>query len=489
MARRRRRTAQTTTAIATRPSTVRLSDYRYTRPARPIRASYDAAQTTDENTNHWAAADALSANAALSPYVRRILRNRSRYEIANNSYAAGMVETLANDTIGPGPTLQMLTGNDRADRAIETAYWTWQRSVRFPQKLRVMREAKAGDGESFAIYGSNYALRTPVKLDLRVYEADQFASPNQTGIFGDEDLSDGIFYDDFGNPTAYTLLKHHPGEGSLGFEEDYERIPARDVLHYYRQKRAGQTRGVPEITPALPLYAQLRRYTLAVLAAAETAADFAAILKSTDNTLAPGVAVEPFDAFEITKRMISTMPAGWDISQLRAEQPTTTYEMFKRAIIQEIARCLNMPYNVAAGDSSTYNYASGRLDHKTYFKSIAVERSDIVTVVLDPTFERWWEEARRADESIPPVIRRLEEAPPHEWRWPGDEHVDPLKEASAQGQRLKNRTTTYAREFAAQGLDWEDEFRQIAKEKALMDQLGLTPVDLQTADTGEEADE
>ena len=37
--------------------------------------------------------------------------------------------------------------------------------------------------------------------------------------------------------------------------------------------RPGQARGIPDITPALPLFAQLRRFTLAVLAAAETAAD------------------------------------------------------------------------------------------------------------------------------------------------------------------------------------------------------------------------
>jgi len=46
--------------------------------------------------------------------VRRVLRNRARppnYEVANNSYAKGMggVLTLANDTIGTGPRLQMLT--------------------------------------------------------------------------------------------------------------------------------------------------------------------------------------------------------------------------------------------------------------------------------------------------------------------------------------------------------------------------------------------
>jgi capsid protein len=73
------------------------------RGLRLLRARYDAAATTDNNRRHWANADGLSANAANSPEVRRILRNRSRYEVANNSYARGIVLTLANDCIGTGP--------------------------------------------------------------------------------------------------------------------------------------------------------------------------------------------------------------------------------------------------------------------------------------------------------------------------------------------------------------------------------------------------
>ncbi len=48
---------------------------------------YDAAVTNDDNRRHWAAADGFSANTANNPDVRRTLRNRSRYEVANNSYA------------------------------------------------------------------------------------------------------------------------------------------------------------------------------------------------------------------------------------------------------------------------------------------------------------------------------------------------------------------------------------------------------------------
>ena len=51
--------------------------------------------------------------------------------------------------------------------------------------------------------------------------------------------------------------------------------------------------------------------------------------------------------------------------------------------------------------------------------------------------------------------------------------MDPSKEATAQQKRLDSRTTNLAIEYAKQGRDWEVELRQIAKEKALMKELGI----------------
>ena len=47
----------------------------------------------------------LSADAAANSDVRKKLRERSRYEVANNSYAKGIVLTLANDCVGTGQSL------------------------------------------------------------------------------------------------------------------------------------------------------------------------------------------------------------------------------------------------------------------------------------------------------------------------------------------------------------------------------------------------
>jgi capsid protein len=248
-------------------------------------------------------------------------------------------------------------------------------------------------------------------------------------------------------------------------------------LHWFRADRPGQARGIPDIMPALPLFAQLRRFTLAVIAAAETAADFAGILYTDAPANGEADAAEPFEPIELEKRALLTMPGGWKMSQMQAEQPATTYAEFKHEILNEIARCLNMPFNVAAGNSSGYNYASGRLDHQTYFKAIRVEQVQLEVVVLDRLLAAWFDEAVLIPDLLPAGMGLIAEWP-HQWFWDGQEHVDPAKEASAQATRLANHTTTLAHEYARQGRDWEEALRQRAKELALMRELGLTPADV-----------
>ena len=462
---------------------------------RAITARFDSAVTNDANRRHWANADGLSADAAASPEVRRILRNRARYEVANNSYARGIVLTLANDLVGTGPRLQLLTDDDAANERIEREFARWAKSIGLPERLRTMRMARAESGEAFTILASNPALPTPVKLDLRLIEADQVTTPDLSVL--DADAVDGIVFDRFGNPEEYHVLRGHPGEargGSLvGFGLEYDRVPAGSVVHYFRADRPGQSRGVPDITPALPLFAQLRRYTLAVIGAAETAADFAGILYTDAPASGEAEAVEPMDAIELEARSLLTMPGGWKMAQVQAEQPSTTYAEFKREILSEIARCLNMPFNVAAGNSSGYNYASGRLDHQTYFKSIRVEQEHLACVVLDRVLSAWLREAVLVSDLLPLRVRTLvaEGATlPHQWFWDGHEHVDPAKEASAQATRLTSHTTTLATEYARQGRDWESELRQRAKETALMAELGLTVERVTpTIPIGKEADD
>jgi len=459
-----------------------------------MRAKYDAAQTTLDNRKHWAAADSLSATAANSPEVRRILRNRARYELANNGYAEGIGGTLSNDSVGTGPRLQVRTSDKKSNEIVEDLWRRWAQDIDLEGKLWTMRFAKVEDGESFGLLVTNPALhKTPIQLDLRVIEADQVDSPHTTL---DPDEVDGIRFDRWGNPVSYSVRRTHPGDLRFpgGPFAEYDAISAGAVLHYFRAKRPGQRRGIPEVTASLPLFGQMRRYTLAVIAAAEVAADLALVL-FTDGPAdgEPTVQPEAMDTIELEKRLATVLPEGWKLGQPKAEQPTTTYGDFKREILTEIARPLHMPYNVAAGDSSSYNYASGRLDHQTYFRALRLEQSLMRRQVLEPLLMAWLSEAVLIDGLLPQQFRMRDAKVPHVWLWDGHEHVDPSKEASAQETRLRSRTTTLATEFGREGKDWEAELRQQALEKELMDELGLVPVSAAPAPAsvpaGEESDD
>ncbi len=444
-----------------------------------VRARYDAAQTTAENARHWAMADAMSADCAASADIRKKLRERARYEVANNSYAKGIVLTMANDCIGTGPRLQLLTTNDALNRQIEDAFAQWSKAVNLAAKLRTMRMAKSTDGEAFGVLNFNPNVDSPVALDLQLVEADRVASPSSVMLPTRNDV-DGVILDSFGNPQFYSILRQHPG--GLGnystWMSQYDEVPAASVIHWFRADRPEQHRGIPEITPALPLFAQLRRYTLAVIAAAETAADFAAVLYTDSPANGEAQPLDPMDIVNLEKRMATVLPDGWRLGQIDSQQPATTYAEFKREILNEIARCLNLPYNIAACNSSGYNYASGRLDHQTYYKSIRVEQMHLAEIVLDQIFNAWIREAILTPEFG--VLRSLNSK--HQllsfrgrgWFFDGTEHVDPAKEANAQAKRLTSHTTTLAAEYARQGKDWETELRQRAKETRLMQTLGLT---------------
>lgn len=431
---------------------------------RNLQAKYDAVQTTDENERHWANADGLSARMAANPGVRRTFRNRTRYEVINNSYASGIVQTLANHTIGTGPRLQVTTKDPAVNEAIETQFKLWARRVRLAEKLRTMRMSRCVDGESFAILGTNPRLIGPVQLDLQLVEADQITTPY---LFAPNPQAvDGVEFDTFGNPIAYHKLKYHPGDMFFASNPfDVDRLPAEAVIHLFRADRPGQARGIPELAPALPLFAMLRRFTLATVAAAETAADFAAVLYTDagpDGTAEVLPEDKWFDAIPVEYRAMLTLPNGWKMGQFKAEHPNSTYDMFKRSLLQEIARCLNMPYNIAAGDSSTYNYSSGRLDHQTYFRSIEVDQSALEVSALDRIFMAWLDEATLIPGLVPDELGFLDELP-HQWFWDAIEDIDPEKTASAAQIGIGTGTTSRTRVLAEAGLDIDEEDAKAAE--------------------------
>jgi len=437
-----------------------------------LRSSYDAAQNTPTNRKHWTAADDYSANAAASPEVRRALRRRARYERDNDPHLNGLTKTLAHDLVGTGPRLQLGLGEEHYDaaRLVEQSYAAWCRAVDLAEKLRLMHEARPTDGEAFGLFVTNPLVSHVVKLDLRVIEAEQVCTPDVDPL--NPNAVDGIVFDRHGNPEFYHVLRQHPGDTYYSWTLEYDRVPARNVVHWFRPARPGQARGVSELASSLEIGAQTRRYSAAVLSAAEFAAMLAGVLEQEVPAGEVGVtSLEDWNEVEMTKGALLTLPKGTRASQFKPEQPITNYKDYVHEKRNEMARPTLAPFNVISGNSSGYNYSSGRLDHIPYHRIVWIERERMRSKVLDRLFLAWYAEAQLLGlipDSLPAINEWI-----WEWQWDGFASIDPLKDTSAIELRLQLNLTTLAEECAAEGKDWREVLKQRAAEKAFMKELGL----------------
>ena len=316
-----------------------------------VTARYDNATWTDENRRHWWAADYLSAKAANSATVRRQLRNRSRYEASNNPYLYGITTGNADDLVGAGPTLQVQTGAAAYDRAVEASWADWAAEVGLVEKLRTLKLARTVDGEGFLVLKTASALEHPVKLYPVDVEADQVtaAAPADTSTL----WVDGLVLDPVTErPTHYHVLAHHPGDS---YFPDFNplktaRVAAEFVVHWFPKNRPGQVRGVPVFTPSLDLFTELRAFRKAVVRAAETAADFAAVLEQELGAAYEGTEdgeYTPFSTAPIRRGMFVTLPPRTTLKQMSASQPATTYGDFSERCLAEAVRPLAYPLNLA----------------------------------------------------------------------------------------------------------------------------------------------
>jgi capsid protein len=424
--------------------------------------SYDASRTTDEFSNYWGNADAYDADSAHSKGVRDTLRNRSRYENGNNPYSSGIASTYCTDLVGVGPTLRMQTGSQPFNQMVELSWFLWCKAIQFRRKLWCMSHAKHVDGEAFAVIRRNPGINHPIKLDIQLYEAEQVSTPYPPLEDG---YIDGIKFDQFGNPLWYDVLQSHPGSSSTGFSfnQTAERVDASLMLHWLKLKRPGQHRGVPDCVSSLNAGAAARRWREATLSAAERAALLTLMMK-TQLTPDEVQAVAAFSTLEPQKGAMNFLPAGWDPFQADGVFPTASHEAFHKSLINEQARPVSMPYNKAACDSSSYNYASGRLDHQTYYGQLDVDREDANDLVLDRLFDVWFDQAvvrfgwlGGNPDIVGPGARV------HLWDWPKHRVADVESEANANKTRLQSGQTFLHNLASDAGIDFEDELEKAAE--------------------------
>lgn len=430
-----------------------------------IKAGYDAAKTTPENERWWAAADSRGPNVSASRSVRHKLAQRARYECQNNTYLHALVELTKLYVINTGPQLLLPTIDAKTANLIQHEFARWARAVRLAPKLRTMIGAKKIAGAGIAEKITNPRLNTPVKLDLRLLEIEQIQDPRGDD-FIDPLRQDGISFDEYGNPVSYRRLKYHPNDAHwAGSVYDYDDLGAEQIIYWYREQRPGQLQGVCEIAGALPLAAEMRRYTLATIAHAETAASHAGVLRSQTTNIneeVTDIADNEFIRIELERRALMTLPKGWQMDQFQSSTHTANYKEFRTALLEEISRATLAPLNTLSGNSRDANFASAQMDGLVWNLVCEIEQQDCECVVLDNIFNAWLMEAVLIPDYLPPVPTTLGPR----WRWPKVESANPLQQARTEALLWSLGLRTDEEYFDEHGIDRDEHYAALMRQTA-----------------------
>ena len=396
--------------------------------------AYDALNRRGE-TDGFKYANTNSGNFNDTPYVRHQLAALARHEFQNNSYCRGAGLKIAHEVVGEsGPRLEIepesnTSGAKKAANIYEGMWQEWADETNFVDRLLMGVIEEMIGGEVFAMFRINNGLST-VPVDFEQYEGIQFQSTAWHRALWDGDreypIVDGIRMDRRGNVRTYFKLRQHPGSNHFAnLMGSVDEIPSDIIVHMYRKERPSQYRGVSHLAPCVEKFNHLRRFADSTL---ESAENFAKMMGFIETAFQPNLCAPGDGPIEIPigNGHFMTLPDGWKASYARPEQPTITYGDFVKAVLHEIISCLLIPWNVASGDSSDFNFASGQLDHRIFERVIKFLRKRQERRLVNRFF-KFWNEFAMFGGFIPPRLG------PFKWRWywPETKPIDPNKVANA----------------------------------------------------------
>ncbi len=479
-------------------------------------SSHQAAATDDHAMIGWNPV-AASADADLLPDLETLLA-RSRDMARNNGLMAGGMQTLRDNIVGAvlklscAPDYRLLGWTREQAREwgnlTEAKFRSWAETPecdagRTLNLLGLTLQALGGAMLNGDALGLPMWLPRPGarwKTRLMMVESDRLSTP--IGLEYRPELRGGIEFDPFGAPVAYHILKKHPGDaigGAFGLMagsafQQWDRIPAftpwgrRRVIHLHDKERTGQSRGKPIVTAVMREFHMAGEYASNELQASVANSLVAAFLES---DLDPASAAALFGedprkqwktSVEQTRQMrklkgaaVIPLPAGAKLSSFAPNRPNQAFEAFMLATLRHIAAGMNLPYELLLKDFSKTNYSSARaalLEAWRYFNG---RRRWLTDYWLKPIYELWLEEAINAGEIEAPDFYENPYAYARcTFIFGGRGWVDPVKEAQAAVLRMNAGITTLAQECAEQAADYEEVLDQLAIEKRMKEERGLS---------------
>jgi lambda family phage portal protein len=406
-----------------------------------------------------------SANAEIAG-DRITLRNRVRSLLRDNAYAVKGLETLVVNRIGTGILASADSGNKRLNERIQRRWKTWVDRCDLTGRtdlygIQALAErCRVESGEVFIRFATPRDLLDDddILLRLQVLEPDYLDTTKNEREENGREIREGIEYAD-GRAVAYWLFPSHPGENSpiLPFSIKSTRVPASQVLHYYRALRPGQLSGVSEFSPVIRRLYDLDGYADAELMRKKIAACSVAWVTTPGGLPASSLAPTEMDA---SGRRIEQFSPGMvhygkpgETAEFFDPKPSDGYAEFFEVELHAIASGLRFPYELLTGDFSKVNYTSFRAALVQFKASIEADQWQLVIPqVCLPIWNRFAMAAERA-------------AIPAKFTPPRFGLLDPAKEIPAMVEAIQGGLRTWRDTIRREGYEPDEVLAEIKAER------------------------
>lgn len=422
----------------------------------------------------WVTGSETSANWEISSN-RLTLRDRVRDLRRNNPHARKAIAVLVSNRIGTGILAAADGPNKRLNARVNDAWERWIERCDYTGKtdyygLQALAEAaRIESGECFI----RFTRVEPESIDdiglrLQVLEPDHLDTTRyQRGSSGRE-IIEGIEYENR-RPVAYWLHPTHPGDIGMAPKGRFEsvRVPASEVIHYYRVERPGQLTGVTEMASVIRRLYDLDGYEDAELMRKKIAACMVGAVTTPSGL--PASSIAPTEVGSDGRRtetfapgMINYLKPGEQM-QFHDPKPSEGYEEFNSVELHAIAAGLNMPYELLTGDLSEVTYTSHRGGLVQFRASV---ESDQWQLVIPQISQRVWDRFV-TDFTMRPVRIPAAFTPPRFGL------LDPAKEIPAMIESIQGGLQSWTDTIRREGENPDKVLDEIERERKEFERRGI----------------
>lgn len=349
------------------------------------------------------------------------------------------------------------------------------------------------------------------KTAIKMVSPHRVSNPHRR--LSDDRLREGVVSDRHGAAIGYWVRSHSKNFGfGSGMSNDWTYVPRETnwgrsrFLHVFEPTDDGQTRGKNQFLSVMEQLKMLSKLQSTALQSAIVNAMYAAVIETELDTTAAMEMIggdggpdkiqgwmsmmgDYHDAAQIKLDgvRIPHLVPGEKLNLLTSQNADNGFTDLERGFLRYTAAGLNLSYEQLARYYSQSNYSSARAAMMETWRYMMGRRKVIASRKASMIFALWLEEAIQREVVKPPRGARFDfyQAKASwcnaDWIGSGRIAIDGLKEVKEAVLRIESGLSTYEKEAALMGEDYQELFEQQVREAEERRAAGLPPPSWQAA--------